>query len=362
MGKALNNKRKLGEYAENLGARASDPTTRLDGTALQAGDTYFKTGEGTKVYDGSAFVGGEVAWADVTGKPSSFTPSVHTHVATDISDSTTVGRSVLTAVDAAAARTAIGAGTSSATGTVTTVSVATANGFAGTVATATSTPAITLTTSLTGMLKGNGTAMSVAVAGIDFQNPLVSGTNIKTVNGTSLLGSGDITIGGGGGSGDVVGPASSTDNTLPRFDGTTGKLLQGSGVTVDDSNNLSTPGNVLSTGGLIGYGSGAGGTVTQVTSKSTSVTLNKPNGVITLNNSALASGATVGFQLFNSFIAQTDSVVVNLFASQTSVSQYRVFVDRVETGYAWIVIQNYTGGSLSEAFSIKFAVIKGGTT
>jgi hypothetical protein len=48
-------------------------------------------------------------------------------------------------------------------GTVTTVSVATANGFAGTVANPTSTPAITLTTSVTGLLRGNGTAISAAV-------------------------------------------------------------------------------------------------------------------------------------------------------------------------------------------------------
>jgi hypothetical protein len=64
------------------------------------------------------------------------------------------------------------------------------------------------------------------------QDELVSGTNIKTVNGSSLLGSGNVAVG------DVVGPTSSTDNTLPRFDGTTGKLLQGSGVAVDDSNNV----------------------------------------------------------------------------------------------------------------------------
>jgi hypothetical protein len=36
----------------------------------------------------------------------------------------------------------------------------------------------------------------------------------------------------------VVGPASATDNTLPRFDGTTGKTLQTSGVTIDDSDNM----------------------------------------------------------------------------------------------------------------------------
>jgi hypothetical protein len=40
------------------------------------------------------------------------------------------------------------------------------------------------------------------------------------------------------GDGDVDGPASSTDNAVARFDGTTGKLLQNSNVTIDDSGNL----------------------------------------------------------------------------------------------------------------------------
>ncbi|MFN3983755.1 MAG: hypothetical protein ACK4SA_25580, partial [Caldilinea sp.] len=44
--------------------------------------------------------------------------------------------------------------------------------------------------------------------------------------------------GGGGGGGDVVGPASSVDNALPRFDGTTGKLLQASGVVVEDDDGI----------------------------------------------------------------------------------------------------------------------------
>ena len=53
-------------------------------------------------------------------------------------------------------------------GTVTSVSVTSANGFAGTVANATTTPAITLTTSITGVLKGNGTAISAATSGTDY--------------------------------------------------------------------------------------------------------------------------------------------------------------------------------------------------
>jgi hypothetical protein len=59
----------------------------------------------------------------------------------------------------------------SGSGTVTSVSVVTANGLAGTVATSTSTPAITLTTSVTGVLKGNGAAISAATAGTDYIVP-----------------------------------------------------------------------------------------------------------------------------------------------------------------------------------------------
>lgn len=48
-----------------------------------------------------------------------------------------------------------------------------------------------------------------------------------------------ISVGGGGaGSGDVVGPASATDNALARYDGTTGKLIQNSIVSLDDNGNL----------------------------------------------------------------------------------------------------------------------------
>jgi hypothetical protein len=73
------------------------------------------------------------------------------------------------------------AGTLSATGsggTVTSVSVVSANGFAGTVATATTTPAITLTTSITGLLKGNATAISAAVVNTDYFAPSAPVTKV----------------------------------------------------------------------------------------------------------------------------------------------------------------------------------------
>ena len=71
-------------------------------------------------------------------------------------------------------------------GTVTTVSVVTANGFAGTVATATSTPAITLTTSITGVLKGNGTAISAATAGSDYAVGSIGLSGGQTIAGSTL--------------------------------------------------------------------------------------------------------------------------------------------------------------------------------
>lgn len=73
-------------------------------------------------------------------------------------------------------------------GSVTTVSVVSANGFAGTVANATTTPAITISTTITGVLKGNGTAISAAVAGTDYMAPanfVVRETPSGAVNGVN---------------------------------------------------------------------------------------------------------------------------------------------------------------------------------
>jgi len=92
-----------------------------------------------------------------------------------------------------------GAGTlafsSVGSGTVTTVSVVSANGLAGSVTNASTTPAITLSTSITGVLKGNGTAISAATAGTDYVAPSgalgtpSSGTlSSCTVDGTNGVG------------------------------------------------------------------------------------------------------------------------------------------------------------------------------
>jgi len=79
------------------------------------------------------------------------------------------------------------------------------------------------------LLIGNTTGNTLTKA------TLTAGTNISITNG-----SGSISIAATGtGTGDVVGPASATDNAVARFDLTTGKLIQNSGVTIDDTNNIS---------------------------------------------------------------------------------------------------------------------------
>jgi hypothetical protein len=80
----------------------------------------------------------------------------------------------------------------SGAGTVTSVSVVSANGLAGTVATATTTPAITLSTTVTGILKGDGTAISAATAGVDYLTP--SGASTLYVPYTGATGDVDLGV------------------------------------------------------------------------------------------------------------------------------------------------------------------------
>jgi hypothetical protein len=87
---------------------------------------------------------------------------------------------------------------------------------------------------------------------------------IKKDDGTASI----VQIGaGGGGSGDVVGPASATDNAITRYDGTTGKLIQNSTITLDDNGNIinanslgfdTTPATVPATVGTMSWDDGDG--------------------------------------------------------------------------------------------------------
>ncbi len=88
--------------------------------------------------------------------------------------------------------------------------------------------------------------------------PNNTGTFVLSVNGTPPDAAGNVVVSGG--SGDVVGPSSATDNAVVRYDGTTGKLLQNSNWTLDDNGKMSatiSTGEGLSIISSLGAGSGS---------------------------------------------------------------------------------------------------------
>lgn len=106
-----------------------------------------------------------------------------------------------------------------------------------------------------------------------------------------------------------------------------------------------------------GFLANDGGAVTQATSKSTGVTLDKRCGAITMNNAALAAATSVSFTLSNSTIATDDIIVSNISGAATAAS-YTLTVDDVAAGSCRFHLRNESAGSLGEALVIGFAVIK----
>jgi hypothetical protein len=111
----------------------------------------------------------------------------------------------------------------------------------------------------------------------------------------------------------------------------------------------------------IGYTTGAGGAQTQQTSKATTVTLNKTCGQITTHNAELAGGASVTFTLQNTFVDPSDVIVVNKVWDGVDPTRYSIRA-ACGDGIAAITVTNTSGGPLSEAVAINFAVIKSVTS
>lgn len=158
-----------------------------------------------------------------------------------------------------------------------------------------------------------------------------------------------------GSSGDVVGPASSTDNAIVRFDGTTGKLVQNSAVTVADT-----------TGNITG---GAYNKVT-ITAPATSATLTIADGkTFTANSSLTLAGVDAKTLTVNNSLtlAGTDSTTMTFpntsgtvailglaqtfTAAQTFQAANAVRVEAAATQDA-IVIAGRAGGTSSYATTI----------
>jgi len=118
---------------------------------------------------------------------------------------------------------------------------------------------------------------------------------------------------------------------------------------------VSATGAITSTGtGGIGYATGAGGAVTQGTSRTTGVTLNKRCGAITMFTAA-GSATAASFIVTNSTVSANDVIILNQ-ASGTNL--YVLLVTAVSAG-SFTVTFYTTGGTTSDAPVINFAVIDG---
>lgn len=127
------------------------------------------------------------------------------------------------------------------------------------------------------------------------------------------------------------------------------------GVAFEDQNIVGAD-RILS-GGELGYTSDAQGAVTQLTDKSTAVTLNRSMGRITTSNAALAGATSVTFTFNNSLISENDVIVLNVNGGTTGA--YNVYTSVLGAGSASITLRNITGGSLSEALVLNYAIIHG---
>lgn len=105
-----------------------------------------------------------------------------------------------------------------------------------------------------------------------------------------------------------------------------------------------------------------GDAISQSTSKSTSVTLNKPTGEITLNSASLNDNTNVSFTVANTFAKNPGCVIVNHVSAGTA-GGYLVSANNIVDGVSFnITVRNVSGGTLSEAIVLQFIVLGGSNT
>lgn len=149
-----------------------------------------------------------------------------------------------------------------------------------------------------------------------------------------------------------------SDLAITAYDDSGNSL--GTALTVTRASRAATFANAVKSSSAtagIGYATGAGGTVTQATSKSTAVSLNTVTGLITMNNAALAAGAIVSFTLNDTAIVATD-LILAMHESGGTTGAYTINARATGSGTAAFDVRNNTAGSLSEAIAIRYAVIK----
>lgn len=195
---------------------------------------------------------------------------------------------------------------------------------------------------------GVATAVKVGTLGAEVGNIRFVSNTVSSVNAN-----GDMNFTPNGTGSVVISKVTFSDATQART-----ALSLGSLATQDFDDVAITGGSVVATTAL-GYAASVYGTVTQATDKSTAVTLNSLAGRITMNDATLASNTDVIFTLDNSILTGNDLLVVNIAGGGTP-GAYRLDICCNVAGSAVLKLSNTTGGSLSEAVQILFAVITEG--
>ena len=120
--------------------------------------------------------------------------------------------------------------------------------------------------------------------------------------------------------------------------------------------NVSTSGLITTTGNGIGYATGSGGTIAQITSRVTGVTLNKPSGQITLFSQAMANNTSNTFVLTNSTISANDFLMINHWSGGT-LGNYH-FASNTSAGQANVTIRSFSTVA-TESPILQYVIIKG---
>ena len=229
------------------------------------------------------------------------------------------------------------AATEAFVGTVTSVSVVSANGFNGTVANNTTTPAITLSTTVTGLVKGNGTALSAAVAATDYVAPSAyASANGLTMATSRLLGRTTASTGAA----EEISVAGGLTLSGGVLTGTSGTVTSVSGT--GTVNGLTLSGTVTSSGSLT-----LGGTLSNV-SLTTQVTGTLP---VTNGGTGTATAFTTGSVVFAGASGVYSQSNANFFWDNTNARlglgttgpSQRLHVRQDLNGTTGILVQNRNG-------------------
>lgn len=109
----------------------------------------------------------------------------------------------------------------------------------------------------------------------------------------------------------------------------------------------------------VGYATGAGGAVTQITSRSTTVVLSTLCGTITTDSTSLAAAAEATFTVTNTLVAATDVVVCCVKSGGTTPGSTWAAVTAVAAGSYQITVSNMHASTAdTAALVINVAVIK----